>query len=60
MTKNKQRTTMNRTNGNNYDLLSVSVDGSHEYQVNNKTVRSLLQPNNPTIYLTATSNSNHK
>ena len=48
---------MSRTNGNNHDFVSVSVDGSQEEQGNHKAFRYLLNQNNPTVYLTATSNS---
>ena len=50
---------MSVTNGEYCDLVSVYVDGSHEDQVNHKSVRYLLPQKNPTIYLTATSNSDH-
>ena len=50
---------MSRTNGENRGLISVSVDGSQEDQVNHKVVRSLLPQNNLTVDLTATSNSEH-
>ena len=39
---NKQRAKMSKTNGENRDLFSVSVDGSHEEQGNHKSSISLL------------------
>ena len=51
---------MSRTKGENRDLVSVSVDGSHEEQGKHTSVISLLPQINPTVYLTATYNSNHK
>ena len=45
---------MSITDGENRDLVSVSVDGSHEYQGHNKEFKYLLPQNNPTFDLTAT------
>ena len=41
----------------NQELLSVSVDGSHEEQVYHKNVSALLPQNISTVNLTATSDS---
>ena len=38
----------------NCDLVSLSVDGSHEDKVNHKAVRYLLTQKDPTVVLTAT------
>ena len=57
--KNKQRPSISRTHGENHDLVSVYIDGSHEDQGNNKAIRFLLPQKNPTIYLIATANSDH-
>ena len=50
---------MSITDGGNCELVSVSVDGSHEDQGQHKEVRSLLPQNNLIVDLTATSNSDH-
>ena len=47
-------------NGGSSYLVSVSVDGSYEDQGKHKAVKSLVPLNNPTVDLTATSNSDHK
>ena len=57
--KNKQRTSTSITDGENCDLVSVSVDGSHEEQVNCKAVIFLSTKKNTTVDLTATSSSYH-
>ena len=51
---------MIRTNGEKCDLVTVSVDGSHEERGKYKAVRYLLPQNNPTVDLTSTSNYYHK
>ena len=51
--KNKQRTSISITNVENCDLVSLSVDGSHEDKVNHKAVRYLLTQKDPTVVLTA-------
>ena len=43
----------------NFDLVSVSVDGSHEMQGNHKSVRYFFSQKNPTVDLTATYNYDH-
>ena len=40
----------------NINLVSVSVDGSHEDMGWHKDIIFLLSPKNPTVYLTSTSN----
>ena len=50
---------MSRKNGWNSDLVSVSVDGSHEEQVNQKVVIYLLPQKKLTVGLTVTSNSDN-
>ena len=47
---------MSITDGENRDLVSVSVNGSHKEQGQQKYFRPLLPQNNPTVDLTATSN----
>ena len=48
---------MRRREGENQDLVSVSIDLSHEYQVQQKWFSALLSPKIPTVNITSTSNS---
>ena len=57
--KKKQIPSISRAYGYNCDFVSVSIDGSHLDQGQHKPVISLLPQKNPTVDLTATSNSDH-
>ena len=56
----KQRATISRSNVENLELVSVSVDESHKEQGKHKALKYLLRQKNPTVDLTATSNYDHK
>ena len=56
----KRRVTTSRTNRENDDLVSVSVDGSHEDHRKHKAVIYLLSQNKATVDLIKTSNYEHK
>ena len=50
---------MSRTDVENCDHVSLSVDLSHEEQVQHKQVIYLLTPKKPAVDLSASSNSDH-
>ena len=54
--KNKRRLSISTRDEVNYDLVSLSVDGSHEDMGQHKGIHFLFPPPKPTAYLTATSN----
>ena len=57
--KNNIRLSMSIREGINSELVSVSIDVSHEYLGRHKGISFLFTPQNPTIDLSATFNSEH-